>query len=63
MPVVKLQFSEVLTESFGFFFANLRLFFHIVTIPWIISLAIRIIGAMIARGFPGRRCWWKSSPT
>ena len=48
MPVVKLMFGELLTESFGFFFANLRLFFHIVTIPWIISLGIRIAGATIA---------------
>lgn len=48
MPFVKLQFGDVLTESFGFFFANLRLFFHFVTIPWIISIAIRIVGAMIA---------------
>jgi len=48
VPVVKLLFSEVLTESFGFFFTNLRLFFHIVTIPWIISIGIRIVGATIA---------------
>jgi hypothetical protein len=45
---VKLQFSDVLTESFGFFFAHLRLFFHIVTIPWILSIGIRIIGGTIA---------------
>ena len=44
MPVVKLSFSAVLTESFGFFFANLRPFFHLVTIPWIISLVMRLIG-------------------
>ena len=44
MPVVKLSFGDVLSESFGFFFANLRLFFHLVTIPWILSLAIRILG-------------------
>jgi hypothetical protein len=43
-----LSFSEVLSESFGFFFANLRLFFHLVTIPWIISVAIRIVGAALA---------------
>ena len=48
MPVVKLLFADVLTESFGFFFTNLRLFFHIVTIPWIISIGIRIVGATIA---------------
>ena len=63
MPVVKLLFSEVLTESFGFFFANLRLFFHIVTIPWIISLAHPHRRRDDRRGFPDRRCWWKSWPT
>ena len=36
---------RVLTESFGFFFARLRLFFHLVTIPWILSLVIRIVGS------------------
>jgi len=48
VPAVKLPFGDVLTESFGFFFANLRLFFHLVTIPWILSIAIRIAGATIA---------------
>jgi len=48
VPVVKLPFGDVLTESFSFFFANLRLFFHLVTIPWIISVAIRIVGATLA---------------
>ena len=33
--MTKLPFGEVLSESFSFFFANLRLFFHLVTIPWI----------------------------
>mgnify|MGYP001133517689 FL=1 len=46
--MTKLPFGEVLSESFSFFFANLRLFFHLVTIPWIASLAIRVIGAMLA---------------
>lgn len=46
--MVKLSFSEVLSESFGFFFGNLRLFFHLVTIPWIISIAIRVIGGLLA---------------
>jgi hypothetical protein len=46
---VKLPFSGVLTESFGFFFSHLRLFFHLVTIPWIISVAIRIVGATLAQ--------------
>ena len=47
MPVVKLSFSAILAESFGFFFANLRPFFHLVTIPWIVSLAIRMIGSAL----------------
>lgn len=49
MPSVKLRFSEVLTESFGFFFANIRLFFHLVTVPWILSLVIRLIGSQMPR--------------
>ena len=47
MPVVKLSFSALLAESFGFFFANIRLFFHLVTIPWIVSLAIRLVGSAL----------------
>jgi len=46
---MKLSFGEVLSESFSFFFANLRLFFHLVTIPWILSLVIRLIGSMLTR--------------
>jgi hypothetical protein len=46
--VTKLPFGDVLSESFSFFFANLRLFFHLVTIPWIASLAIRVIGGVLA---------------
>jgi hypothetical protein len=46
--VTRLPFGDVLSESFSFFFANLRLFFHLVTIPWVASLAIRVIGAMVA---------------
>ena len=49
MPIVKLPFGDVLTESFGFFFSHLRLFFHLVTIPWVISIAIRIVGSMLAQ--------------
>jgi len=49
VPVVKLPFGDLLTESFGFFFANFRLFFHIVTVPWIISIGIRIVGATIGQ--------------
>jgi hypothetical protein len=45
---VKLSFSEVVSEGFGFFFANTRLFFHLVTIPWIMSIAIRVIGGLLA---------------
>ncbi len=47
MPGVKLLFGEVLSEAFGFFFANTRLFFHLVTIPWIMSVIIRSIGALL----------------
>lgn len=45
--MTKLPFGDVLSESFRFFFGNLRLFFHLVTIPWMASLAIRVIGAMV----------------
>jgi hypothetical protein len=45
---VRLSFSEVLSESFGFVFANLRLFFHLVTIPWIISIVIRVVGGLVS---------------
>jgi hypothetical protein len=44
---VKLGFGEVLSESFEFFFTRLRLFFHLVTVPWIISLLLRIAGAAV----------------
>jgi hypothetical protein len=40
---MKLSFSAILSESFGFFFARLGLFFHLVTIPWILSLVLRIL--------------------
>jgi len=49
---VRLSFSEVLSESFGHFFANLRLFFDLVTIPWIISIAIRVIGGLLSIDSP-----------
>lgn len=49
MPPVKLTFGDVLSESFGFFFANIRLFFHLVTVPWILSLVIRLIGSQMSR--------------
>jgi len=44
---VKLSFGDVLTESFRYFFGNLRLFFHLVTIPWILSIVLRVAGAAI----------------
>lgn len=44
MPI-RLFFGEILSESFGFFLGNLRLFFHLVTIPWILSLVLRIANA------------------
>jgi hypothetical protein len=47
VPVVKLSFIALISESFGFFFANLRLFFHLVTIPWIASIAIRLVGSAL----------------
>ena len=43
----KLSFSAILSQSFRFFFANLRIFFHLVTIPWILSLVLRIGGSAI----------------
>lgn len=49
MPAVRLSFGDVLSESFSFFFGNIRLFFHLVTIPWIMSLAIRMLGSLMAR--------------
>jgi hypothetical protein len=42
-----LLFGEVLSESFGFFSNNVALFFHLVTIPWILSLVLRIVGAAL----------------
>jgi hypothetical protein len=45
---VRLSLSQVLSESFGFFFANTRLFFHLVTIPWIMSIVIRIVGGLVS---------------
>ena len=39
---MRLSFPEILSESFGLFFARLGLFFHLVTIPRILSLLLRI---------------------
>jgi hypothetical protein len=44
---MKLSFGAILSESFGFFFARLGLFFHLVTIPWILSLALRILTSAV----------------
>lgn len=52
MPAVKLSFGEVVSESFGFFFGHLRLFFHVVTIPWILSIAIRVIDGLVTSESP-----------
>jgi hypothetical protein len=49
---VRLSFSEVLSESFSFFFANLRLFFDLVTIPWVLSIVIRIVGGLVSTESP-----------
>lgn len=45
--VTKLSFSDVFIESLQFFFAHLRLFFQLVTIPWTMSLAIRVLAASL----------------
>jgi hypothetical protein len=39
---MQLSFAEVVSETFAFFFSRLGLFFHLVTIPWILSLVLRI---------------------
>ena len=48
----KLSFGDTLSESFGFFFGNLRLFFHLVTIPWILSLGLHIADAVLGQDAP-----------
>lgn len=45
---MRLSILEVLSESFGFFFAQLDQFFRLVTIPWILSLALRVCAALVA---------------
>ncbi len=47
MPLARLSIGEILSESFAFFFGNLPLFFHLVTIPWILSLLLRVGSAMM----------------
>ena len=49
MPASNLSFGGLVAQSFAFVFANLRLFFHLVTIPWIASLAIRLLGSLMTR--------------
>ena len=44
---MRIPFAEVLAEAFGFFFGHLGQFFHLVTIPWILSLLLRIAGAAL----------------
>ena len=45
--VNKLSFSGLLSESFRVFFGHIRLFFHLVTIPWLMSLAITVFFALL----------------
>lgn len=44
---MRLTVGEILSESFSFFFARLGLFFHLVTIPWILSLMLRVLAAVL----------------
>ena len=48
MHPVRITIGETLSETFRVFFGNLPLFWYLVTIPWIASVAIRVIGAMLA---------------
>ena len=43
---MRLSFVEILSESFGLLFTRLGLFFHLVTIPWILSLLLRVGAAV-----------------
>jgi len=52
VPAVKLSFGEVLSESVSFFFSHLSLFFHLVTIPWILSLLLRVVGDLLLTESP-----------
>lgn len=49
MPAVTLSFGGLVARSFGFVVANFGLFFHLVTIPWIASLMIRLLGSTMPR--------------
>lgn len=45
---MRLSVGEILAESFAFFFGRLGLFFHLVTVPWILSLLLRVaVGALV----------------
>jgi len=44
---MRLSFVGILSESFAFFFSRLGLFFHLVTIPWILSLVLRIAADIV----------------
>lgn len=45
---MRIGFVEVVSESFAFFFSRIGVFFHLVTIPWILSLALRIASDLIS---------------
>ena len=45
---MRLSFLGILSESFAFFFSRLGVFFHLVTIPWILSLVLRIAADTIS---------------
>jgi hypothetical protein len=45
---MRLTVGEILAESFGLFFTRLGLFFHLVTIPWILSLLLRIVASALS---------------
>lgn len=45
--MTKLAFGDVLSESFRFFFGNLALFFRLVTVPWIMHIAIWFVVVLV----------------
>jgi hypothetical protein len=48
----RLPFADVLSETFGFFLGNLRPFFHLVTVPWVLSLVLRVANAALGQDDP-----------
>lgn len=46
----RLSFSDTVSETFAFFFGNLRPFFHLVTIPWILSLSLLLANVLLGQG-------------